>query len=121
MNDLPSSLPSVPGTRWLIDTIVVHYAVINKRVVKDMEKERAHQKKEMDERKERLLRLRLERERAEKRRREQEEVKRQQEELQRRHQDETVKDVEESTDEEEEEIVMGIPTHPSSSSIPNVS
>ncbi|KAK3864904.1 hypothetical protein Pcinc_029440 [Petrolisthes cinctipes] len=111
--------PIADGFRWLIDTIVVHYAVINKRVVKDMERERNQQKKEMEERKERLLRLRLERERAEKRRREQDEGKRQQEELQRKQDEEAVKELEESSDEEEEEIVMGVPTHPSSSSMPN--
>lgn len=49
--------------RWLIDTIVVHYKEINKRVQGDLEKEREQLKKEMEERKERIRRLRAERDR----------------------------------------------------------
>ncbi|KAK7079646.1 ADP-ribosylation factor-like protein 13B [Halocaridina rubra] len=57
--------PIADGFRWLVDTIVVHYKDINKRVEADMETERQQLKKEMDERRERLRRLRAERERQE--------------------------------------------------------
>ncbi|XP_045596742.2 ADP-ribosylation factor-like protein 13B isoform X2 [Procambarus clarkii] len=55
--------PIADGFRWLIDTIVVHYKEINKRVQGDLEKEREQLKKEMEERKERIRRLRAERDR----------------------------------------------------------
>ncbi|XP_068212429.1 ADP-ribosylation factor-like protein 13B isoform X4 [Palaemon carinicauda] len=57
--------PIADGFRWLIDTIVVHYKDINKRVDEDMENERLQLKKELDERKERIRKLRAERERQE--------------------------------------------------------
>nr|XP_053637778.1 ADP-ribosylation factor-like protein 13B [Cherax quadricarinatus] len=57
--------PIADGFRWLIDTIVVHYKEINKRVESDLEEEREQLKKEMEERKERIRRLRAERERHE--------------------------------------------------------
>ncbi|XP_066945125.1 ADP-ribosylation factor-like protein 13B isoform X1 [Macrobrachium rosenbergii] len=57
--------PIADGFRWLIDTIVVHYKDINKRVDQDMENERLQMKKELDERKERIRKLRAERERQE--------------------------------------------------------
>ena len=51
--------------RWLIDTIVVHYTQINKRVERDVEKEKQKIAKELEERRERIFRLRQERERQE--------------------------------------------------------
>ncbi|XP_063592700.1 ADP-ribosylation factor-like protein 13B isoform X3 [Penaeus indicus] len=57
--------PIADGFRWLIDTIVVHYKEINKRVDADMETERKLLEKEMEERRERIRKLRAERERQE--------------------------------------------------------
>ncbi|XP_042873823.1 ADP-ribosylation factor-like protein 13B isoform X3 [Penaeus japonicus] len=57
--------PIADGFRWLIDTIVVHYKEINKRVDADMEKERKLLEKEMEERRERIRKIRAERERQE--------------------------------------------------------
>ncbi|KAG7161237.1 ADP-ribosylation factor-like protein 13B-like [Homarus americanus] len=57
--------PIADGFRWLIDTIVVHYKEINKRVEDDLEKERLQMMKEREERKERIRRLQAERERQE--------------------------------------------------------
>ncbi|XP_027209663.2 ADP-ribosylation factor-like protein 13B isoform X5 [Penaeus vannamei] len=57
--------PIADGFRWLVDTIVVHYKEINKRVDADMETERKQLEKEMEERRERIRKLRAERERQE--------------------------------------------------------
>ncbi|KAG0719735.1 ADP-ribosylation factor-like protein 13B [Chionoecetes opilio] len=54
--------PIADGFRWLVDTIVVHYKEINARVTKDLERERLKQRRELEERKERLKQLRAERE-----------------------------------------------------------
>lgn len=45
-----------------MDTIVVHYKEINKRVERDLEREREIQRREMEARKERLQELRMQRE-----------------------------------------------------------
>ncbi|KAB7504660.1 ADP-ribosylation factor-like protein 13B [Armadillidium nasatum] len=57
--------PIADGFRWLIDTIVVHYNTIDKRVEKDVAEERLQLQEELEKRKERIRLLQEEREQRE--------------------------------------------------------
>ncbi|KAF2352338.1 Small GTP-binding protein domain [Trinorchestia longiramus] len=61
-NDKPDK-PIADGFRWLLDTIVVHYAELQERVQRDVEKERLRAQRQMQQIKERIRHSRAEAER----------------------------------------------------------